>query len=377
MLVPPDGLDLELLPPAIAAGWGIEARSLDYLPLGWGSHHWATSDASGRRWFVTVDELDGRRWSEHESLDEVFGRLSASLSVAVELAAHGLVFAVGPVPTLTREPVLRLGERFSIGLYPFVSGESFGWGEFSSPQHRLATLRLIIAVHTAPLAARRRAMADDLTIAFRDALEATLAAPDGKGGSRAGGRPAALGGPAAGGGPATGGEPSGGSATGGSSATGGGSATGGEPSGPYDEPTVELIKAHAPTLHRLLARYDSLVPAASTGPVAPVLTHGEPHPGNTMRTPAGWLLIDWDTALIAPPERDLWDLDPGDGSVHAAYQAATGVTLRQPVFELYRLRWELTDIAMAAGRFRAQHSGNTDDSETFELLGKQLNQLAG
>ncbi|WP_432843998.1 phosphotransferase family protein [Dactylosporangium sp. CA-092794] len=36
-----------------------------------------------------------------------------------------------------------------------------------------------------------------------------------------------------------------------------------------------------------------------------VLTHGEPHPGNTMRTGGGWLLIDWDTALLAAPERDL------------------------------------------------------------------------
>ena len=30
-----------------------------------------------------------------------------------------------------------------------------------------------------------------------------------------------------------------------------------------------------------------------------VLTHGEPHPGNTMRTVDGWRLIDWDTALVA------------------------------------------------------------------------------
>jgi len=63
--------------------------------------------------------------------------------------------------------------------------------------------------------------------------------------------------------------------------------------------------------------------------------------------------------------------------VLAAYQVATGVTLRPPVLELYRLRWELTDVALAAGRFRAPHSGNTDDTETFELLGKQLAHLSG
>jgi aminoglycoside phosphotransferase (APT) family kinase protein len=36
------------------------------------------------------------------------------------------------------------------------------------------------------------------------------------------------------------------------------------------------------------------------------LTHGEPHPGNVIGTDDGWLLVDWDTAAIAQPERDLW-----------------------------------------------------------------------
>src|SRR5580698_7130224 len=260
MLVPPDGLDLDVLSPTIAAGWGLEVGALEYLPLGWGSHHWAAGDVTGRRWCLTVDELDTRRWSECESLDEVFGRLSASLSVAVELARHNLAFAVAPVPTVDGEPVIRLGERFSIGLYPFVSGESFGWGKFSGPEHRLATLGLIIAVHTAPEAARRRALADDFTIAFRDALEATMAGADGAPGARAAG------------GSVT--DAAGGSVTGAAGGSAAGAAAGRGPSGPYDEPAAELIKASAPALSRLLARYDALVTGSSTGSVPPVLTHG-------------------------------------------------------------------------------------------------------
>jgi hypothetical protein len=38
-----------------------------------------------------------------------------------------------------------------------------------------------------------------------------------------------------------------------------------------------------------------------------------------------WLLIDWDTALIGPPERDLWSLEPGDGTILREYEQATGV----------------------------------------------------
>ena len=78
-------------------------------------------------------------------------------------------------------------------------------------------------------------------------------------------------------------------------------------------------------IRRLLARYDGWPQPPALRPARGVLTHGEPHPGNTMLTAAGWLLIDWDTALVAPPERDLWSLDPGDGSILSAYADATGV----------------------------------------------------
>jgi aminoglycoside phosphotransferase (APT) family kinase protein len=37
-----------------------------------------------------------------------------------------------------------------------------------------------------------------------------------------------------------------------------------------------------------------------------VVTHGEPHRGNVIRDPRGGVyLVDWDTTLIAPRERDL------------------------------------------------------------------------
>ena len=58
------------------------------------------------------------------------------------------------------------------------------------------------------------------------------------------------------------------------------------------------------------------------------------------------MLIDWDTALTAPPERDLWSLDPGDGSILGAYAALTGVTPRPLLLDLYRLRWDIADIAV-------------------------------
>ena len=72
--------------------------------------------------------------------------------------------------------------------------------------------------------------------------------------------------------------------------------------GPYARPLARLFREHATGIRGLLGRYDELVAAARAQPGRAVLTHGETHPGNTMPTAdGGWLLIDWDTALVAPP----------------------------------------------------------------------------
>ena len=53
---PPD-LDRTALVGALRRHWGIDALSLDYLPVGFGSHHWEAVGADGSRWFVSADDL--------------------------------------------------------------------------------------------------------------------------------------------------------------------------------------------------------------------------------------------------------------------------------------------------------------------------------
>jgi aminoglycoside phosphotransferase (APT) family kinase protein len=50
--------------------------------------------------------------------------------------------------------------------------------------------------------------------------------------------------------------------------------------GPYSEPARDLL--------------DRMASAPQ------VITHGEPHPGNIVRTGAGLMLVDWDTVGLAP-----------------------------------------------------------------------------
>ncbi len=331
MLTPPDGLSEELLGAALYRHWNVVASSMSYLAVGFGSHHWEVADPGGTRWFVTADELHNKRVRLSESLDTAFGRLRAALSAAMDLRASGRSFVVAPVPAAGGEPLVRAGAEFGVAVYPFVAGTSFEWGEFSSPAHRDAVLDLLIAVHTAPRGAARRAMTDDFVVPHRDELEAAI---DSAGRTEA------------------------------------------DPAGPFTRPAASLLAANRAPIRRLLARYDELAARARSQPARAVLTHGEPHPGNTMLTADGWRLIDWDTVLVAPPERDLWSLDHADGSVLARYGAATGVRPLSPVLELYRLRWDLADIAVDASRFRRPHRGSADDEASWELLRSLVERVA-
>jgi spectinomycin phosphotransferase/16S rRNA (guanine(1405)-N(7))-methyltransferase len=215
-------------------------------------------------------------------------------------------------------------------VYPFVDGRSFTWGEFA-PGLRRALLDLVTGVHTAPAAARRQALADDFTVPYRAGLEAAC-------------------------------DPGAEAAD----------------CGPFARASSDLVKQNAVPIRRLLARYDDLVARARSAAGRAVLTHGEPHPGNTMLGADGrWLLIDWDTALVAPPERDLWSLDRGDGTILGAYARATGVAPDPDLLELYRLRWDINDLALDTRRLRRPHAGSPDDQKTWQLLRLLIERIAG
>ena len=330
MLSPPDDLAEDVLASTLALSWRVSVASMTYRPVGFGSHHWEVVDADGGRWFVTVDELAAKRRSWRDSLDTAYDRLRASLGAAIDLAAHGHEFVVAPVSTSDGEPLARAAGRFGVALYPYVDGRSFTWGEFSTPEHQRAVLDIVVALHTTPPGAGVRALPDDFAIPHLDELslamrEAVTSVAD---------------------------------------------------TGPYARPTATLLARNAASVRRLLDRYDGLVAASGARQSRTVPTHGEPHPGNTMLTAGGWRLIDWDTALLAPPERDLWSLDPGDGSVLDAYADATGVTPRPSMLELYRLRWDIADIAVCVSRFRRRHTGNADDNESWDILRALIRQHA-
>jgi spectinomycin phosphotransferase/16S rRNA (guanine(1405)-N(7))-methyltransferase len=282
---------------------------LRYLPVGFGSHHWAASDAAGMSWFVTVDEI-----ADNDAA------LRAALETAADLRAAGCAFVVAPVRTSVGAVLARYGD-FAVALYPHVDGETYAYGDFQSEAHRQAVLDILVALHAVPHAVAEHASRDGFAIPHRAALEHALDA-----------------GVAAGSG------------------------------GPYAVPSAQLLTRNGAAIRGALAEYDGHVAGIDVAARPFVVTHGEPHGGNTIRTSDGWVLVDWDTTLVAPRERDLWSLVGDDESIGAAYAEATGVTPSAAALSLYSLRWDLAEIAVYAERFRRRHEGDADDDKSWEGL---------
>jgi Phosphotransferase enzyme family len=309
---------------ALRAGWGFDVSTAEYLPVGFGSHHWR-AETSEQTSFVTVDDLSARRQSADEPLGQVRHRLVAALSTAQALARAGLDFVVAPEPTVEGDVVYELTPSHVIALYRNVDGQKRGFSNYDTHDERVEVLDRLIALHAAPRECRAAALMDNYAIASRDGLEdalLNLAVP--------------------------------------------------WTTGPFADRTRHLLGPQADRVIAVLARYDHLVRRIQARPDRRVVTHGEPHPGNTIVTDHGVVLIDWDTTLIAPPEPDLWDLIGQDDAIADLYAQRTGTAVDHDAVELYRLTWDLNEVAIYVDQFRHAHVTSEDTETAFVNLQHHL-----
>ncbi len=98
-----------------------------------------------------------------------------------------------------------------------------------------------------------------------------------------------------------------------------------------------------------------------------VVTHGEPGEHNLMVTVDWTLLVDWETALLAPAERDWRTLVerglPADG-------------LDAAMLDMYDVEWRLDEISQYAAWFVAPHTGTASDQVAMGGLLHQLTRAA-
>ncbi|GAA4612282.1 phosphotransferase enzyme family protein [Saccharopolyspora hordei] len=302
--------------------FGIRTEDVVHLPVGFGDHHWRVTDVDGRRWFVTVADLE-RKWHCGRGAREALRGVRRAMGTAAALREDGLDFVVAPIPAASGELVVELDDRYGLSVFPHVDGETGEFGQALTGAERDEVIDLLARLHTrTPPPMTPRLALDPWG---RDELEAALDGP--------------------------------------------------WSGGPFAEPAGELLAEHADHVRARLAEFDRMAARVQERGAAHVVTHGEPHPGNLLRTDDGYRLVDWDTAGLAVPERDLSLLsdDPAD---LARYGERTGRAVDAEALALHRLRWTLMDLAEFVAEFRRPHTRPADLDATWEHFTETLRQLA-
>jgi len=325
---PPANLIPEAVRAALAEGWGLRAASMDYVPQGAGSYHWKLTAEDGRSYFVTVDDLDCKDWIG-TIRDSVFDGLGRAFSTAAALRDEaGLEFVVAPIGARDGELLRRLDDQYSLSVFRYLPGRSYGFGPYPDARLRGQALEMIAALHRATPDVRDGAPRHVLSFGGREDLNAFLIDKDRL-----------------------------------------------WDGGPFSGYARELLAARAGDLTRLVAGFDRLAERTAPARADLVITHGEPHPGNIMSVDGRLVLVDWDTAGLGPPERDVSLIATDDEDIDR-YQKATGRELDPAVITLYRLRWYLDDLASAIRLFRNRHQDTPGTRMWRDSLTPQLQQLS-
>ena len=322
MKATPDGLEVSSVIDSLRDGWDFDVDAAEYLAVGAGSYHWEVTDKTGVRGFVTVDDLDQKAWLG-DTRDVAFDGLQSAFDTSVALRGAGLDFVVAPLPTRNGESLRRLDSHYTIALFPFVEGEAGQFGYFEDDDDgRSAVVAMLAELHQATAAVGSAVGTTGFDLPGRHHLEGALLYVD-------------------------------------RVWTG----------GPLSEPAREAVRDSAGVLAELLTLADRLCAEAVKRGGDWVVTHGEPHAGNVMRTGEGRVLVDWDTVALAPPERDLWMLVTGGTDAAAdLYVRATGTQVNDAALDFFRLLWDLKDLTEYIKVLRSPHRENDDTVRWYQAL---------
>jgi len=312
----------------LADAWRIRVASLEYVPEGGGAYHWKLTDDEGRHRFVTVDDLDDKDWLG-QTRQAVLDGLGRAMDTAAALRHQaGLEFVVAPVATSDGELLCPIDTRYTVSVFPFLTGRSHPFGPYADERLRDEALDMLAALHRCTSVVRDRALSHLPSFTARGEFDAFLRAPglpwDG---------------------------------------------------GPFSAAAHGLLMPSVADLVKLTTGFDNLVDLTSAARANRVITHGEPHPANLMSADGRLHLIDWDTAALAPPERDLSLVVTADGEGIDRYQEATGRRVEPAVITMYRVRWYLDDLASAVRLFRNRHRDSTDTRRWWQGLAPRLERL--
>ncbi|WP_175539619.1 phosphotransferase [Nocardioides exalbidus] len=130
--------------------------------------------------------------------------------------------------------------------------------------------------------------------------------------------------------------------------------------GPLGTAARELVVEHLAQVGGWSREHSRLL--GLLDPSTYVVTHGEPHVRNQWLARGQTWLIDWESLVLAPPERDLATL------VHEGRDVAHD----PQVVRLFDLEWRLSEIWSFAQWLQGPHAGDTDDHTALGGLTEEL-----
>lgn len=323
MLEKPDVPD-ESLVACLRDHYGLHVTQIAFLPLG--------NDVDTAAYRVVADDatsyfLKLRSWLRSGHFD------ATSVAIPRFLHDRGIAQIIAPIETNAHQLWTRLG-TFAVILFPFVAGRN----GFAAPLSERQWIELGIALRAMHTAVVPRALRPsipqetyaphwrDLVRAFQARVESTTFVD------------------------------------------------------PVAAELAAFLRAKRDDISQIVARADALGTALRARPPEPVLCHADIHAGNVLISTDGALhIVDWDTLIFAPKERDLMFIGGGVGAAwnsareEALFYRGYGQTEVDPMaLAYYRYERIVEDIAEYSERLLMTDEGGADRAVG---LGKFLNQF--
>jgi hypothetical protein len=286
----PSDFDENRVLEALKTEWTLDVEVMTYLAVGAGSHHWSVTTRFGHSYFVSVDELEagGEGRAAH----------SRALEVCKRLSEHGLEFVIAPVASNSGEIAHAFVGGHVMAVYPHVNGTSGAFADPMDASTMECVVETLVRLHEATDSVRDLAPVDETSIPSRRELQRALVNLHSSGTS------------------------------------------------PYPHAVTALLQSRASLIERSWNDFDIFASSLRRQSNRFVITHGEPHLGNVLRQGSDVRLVDWETARLSLPERDLWLVARRNPNAVDFYQRRSGRDLDEYALRMFELRWWLTDIAL-------------------------------
>jgi spectinomycin phosphotransferase len=315
MLEKPDILDQQLIA-CLQRDYGLHIAQLDFLPLGADPNTavYRAVAADTRPYFLKL---------RRGAFDQI------TVEVPHLLSQQGMPQVIAPIATTSGELSTRL-DGFAIILSPFVEGRN-GFEVELTDRQRIEIGAALKRIHTlaVPDQLRRRIPRESYGPHWRDQVRTFQARAE---------------------------------------------------DGAYAEPAAAalaaLLRAKRPIIDALVLRAEQLADQLQSRELEYVLCHADIHGGNVLIDPAGRLyIVDWDTLILAPKERDLMfigagidDIWPGAREHALFYQGYGSTEIDMTALAYYRYERIVEDIAIYCEQLLLTDEGGEDRQEGLRQL---------